>query len=241
MKKQGFIIISFLLIFFHTTNAQDLSLDEILANYFEATGLEQMKSVSSIQAKGKSLAMAQEYPFSMIMKRPHKNLLKVDFQGQKMIRCFDGETGWAVEPWVSPDARDYNEFEIRAAKIESDFEGPLYNYEEKGHQLELLGIEEVEGTETYALKLTTEKGDELTFYIDTENFVILKQHSKMMFNDQPVEMDTYMSNYKKIEGMVMAFSVETRMNGQTVSNVTMEEVTFNNEIDDAVFMKPVKE
>ena len=120
----------------------------------------------------------------------------------------------------------------------SDMDGQLWNYKEKGHQLVLEGTEEVEGTETYVLKLTKKNGNIDYYYIDKDSYLILKVKTKTMMNGSEMEVESLTSNYQDVDGYLAPFTIEQKMGGQAVLTIMLEEVKVNVEIDDAIFSKP---
>jgi len=237
MRTLSLLFATFILSF--GIQAQDL--DEILSNYFETIGFEKYQQHQTMVVKGKSIGQGMENDFTIWQKRPNSFRLEVEIQGAKMIQVFDGKIGWYIAPWSgSPDPIDLAGFQLSLMEKQSDFDGKLFNYEEKGYKTELVGTEEMEGTEVFKIKQTDEDGNEYYHYIDSENFVLLKEESKIKVEDSEVVTETLYSNYKEQDGMVFAFSMETRQNGQTVRQANMEEFIFDEEIDDSMFDKPEK-
>ena len=156
-----------------------------------------------------------------------------------MIMAYDGEIGWAVQPWTgSTEPVDLVGPDLRSVLELSDLEGGLWNYKEKGHQLELLGTEELEGNKVHVLKLTTKDGDIQKYYIDTESNLASKMTYKLVINDQETEIASYMSNYQDVEGILVPFTTEQTFNGQSGMTINVEAVKYNEDIDDALFEKP---
>ncbi len=85
---------------------QAQSLDDVLAKYIKATGLETLANASSFQITAKISQMGMELPMIMKIKKPNKFRMEMEMQGQKMIQAYDGEKGWMIAPWVSPDPQD---------------------------------------------------------------------------------------------------------------------------------------
>lgn len=252
MKKLTVLAIAFLLGFPFLSKSQDLTLDKILQKHFEVMNTEKLAELNSISFAGKASMQGMEMPYSQIIKRPGKMKLVVEIQGNKMIQAFNGEVGWMIAPWVSPDPQDMGESETAMLKEQADIEGELWNWKEKVDTLELLGKEDMEGTEVYNIKVTktpelkegeTEedvKPNIRNYYIDAENFVILKVHVKTMMQGAEIELDTYSSDYKEVGGFLISHSMEVKMSGQTIRNVTVETVEYNKEYEDAIFDRPVK-
>ena len=216
--------------------SQDLQ--EVLDNYFEVAGLNKILQTNSIVANGKAVQMGMEFPITMYQKRPMKVRMEAEIQGMKMVQAYNGETGWAIMPWTgSLEPQDMSPDQVKGMKQMADMEGDLYNWEEKGFTLTLEGEEEMEGTPAYKLKLEKSDGDIFTYFIDSDNFVILKVDAKVMIQGTPIETSSYYSNYKPVEGMIMPHSIETRMGGEIQMSMVIDGYEINTEIADNLFEK----
>jgi outer membrane lipoprotein-sorting protein len=239
MKKLISIVIV-LALFIPLAYSQDLS--EVLNSHFKAIGQEKLSSVKSMKSTGKSIAQGMELDFVMYTLRPEKFRLEVDIQGAKMIQAYDGEKGWFVAPWTgSLDPIEISGVQLKSVKLQADMDGMLYNYEKKELATELMGKEDLEGTEVYKIKQTDKEGDVYFHFIDAENYVLLKTSSKVKMGESEIESETFYSNYKEFEGMMMAHSFESKTNGQTMSQINIETVELNPEIDEAIFTMPPKQ
>jgi outer membrane lipoprotein-sorting protein len=236
MKK---LIIPFFLslIFFSTSFAQ--TVDEILAKYFEAQGQEKLLATNTFTTKGKIIQGQFEIPFTSYHKRPMKFKSEAEFQGMKIISAFDGETGWSINPMMgSTDPQPMTAEQLDRMKMQADYDGMFYNYKDKGYTVEYMGKEPVDDIETYVLKLTRPNGDIITAYIDAENYVALKTDSKMKIQDVDREAETIFSNYKYVDGILVPFSIETKMDGKTVMQMVLEDVKYNTDLPDSIFEMP---
>jgi len=217
------------------------SLDEILDRHFSALGQDKVNQVSTMITQGTSVNYGLENKFTLTQKRPEKIRLEVEIQGMKYIQAYDGKSGWSINPFSgSSEPQDMSDIELKDMRERADLDGYLYNWKEKGHVVELIGKEDMEGTEVYKLKMNKKDGDVTFYFIDTETFILLKMSSRFKVGDSEIESDSYLSNYKTYEGMLLPFSIESKQNGQLVGQVTLDEITLNTPVDDALFIKPVK-
>lgn len=238
MKKFS-LLIATVLISFLSVNAQDLTMDEVLANYYEVMGFDKLKDVNTTIMKGKSVNQGAEYPFMITVVRPDKYRMEVEIQGQKMLQVYDAGSGWYIAPWTgSLDAQDLPPEQLKPMKRQADIEGPLFNYKEKGHTAEFLGKDDLEGSEVYKIKLTYDDGDASTYFIDAENFVVLKEESVVNMRGQEVKNEILYSDYKPINDMIMPFSFQVVMNGQVAQTINIETIEFDNEVDMKIYEKP---
>lgn len=229
-----------MLVFNSPLLAQDESLDEILEAHFEVIGQENLADINSIRQMGTAFTQGIEIPMVMTMKRPNLMRINASVAGTDAVfMAYDGENGWSVQPWTGSMApQDLPADQLKDAMQQADMDGPLFNYKEKGHQLELQGMEEVEGTEAYKLKLTLKSGDELIYFLDAEAYIPIKVTSKAMMQGQEIQTEQYFSNYKMVNGYAMAHSVETKIMGATQMQITIDSVEINPEVEDSFFKKP---
>jgi len=237
MKKTIITIISLALLTAGYAYTQDLQ--KILEKIYETAGQKTLLTKKTIVSSGKVLQMGQEMPFISYLKRPNKSRLEIEMQGAKMVMAFDGENGWAIQPWTgSEEPIDLAGMELGSVKEMSDLDGPLWDYEKKGHQMELVGKDEFSGSEVYVLKMTKKEGDISTFYVDSEKYVTLKMVNKTVAQGQEVEIEMHMSDYREVDGIKYPFTTEQRMNGQVFMTLKLNEVSYNTELADDLFTKP---
>lgn len=235
----GKALFTFILSFVFITSSFAQTVDEILAEYFAVQGQEKLLATNTFTTKGKIIQGQFEIPFTSFQKRPMKFRSEAEFQGMKIVSAFDGETGWSINPMSgATEPMPMTAEQVDRMKIQADYDGMFYNYADKGYTIELLGTEPVDDITTYVLQLTRPNGDIITSYIDAENFVILKTKSKMKMQGVETEAETIFSNYKYIDDILVPFSLETKMNDETVMQMVFDEITYNTDLDDSIFEMP---
>jgi hypothetical protein len=97
----------------------------------------------------------------------------------------------------------------------------------------------VEGTETFKLKLTKENGDVEYYFLDQEYYVPIMQRRVVKYGPgKGQETETYISDYQEVGEFMMPFFIDTRMNGQSVMKMTIEEYELNGDLDNSIFRMP---
>jgi outer membrane lipoprotein-sorting protein len=236
MKQRVFITILMAIFASSASIAQDAQ--ELLDTYFETIGQENLLNVKSIHATGKALQMGMEFPFEMINKRPNKLKMIFEVQGSQIVQAVDGETVWAINPMSgSSDPVDVTGPQADAMMENADMDGQLWKWKEKGHQLELEGTEEVEDVEMFVLKLTKKNGNIDYYYLDPDSYLVPRMRSKVMMEGSETEVEVLMSNFQEVNGYIMPYTMEQRMNGQTILTIMIENVEVDKEFEDAVFSK----
>ncbi len=216
---------------------------ELIEKNIEATGgMKKLDSIQSSLSHGKALAQGMEFPFVMRQIRPNMMRLEVEIMGMKMIQAYDGDKGWVINPMAGITvAQEMGELENKSFKFQANMEGPLFNYKEKGYTVEYIGEADVEGTPVYHLRLDTNDDMVLDMYMDQEYYLLIKLSSTVTWEEQVIESDTYMSDFQEVDGVVMPFSMETRMGETTVNQIVIETVEYGVEFDNSIFAMPVAE
>ena len=235
----GKTLITFIFSLVFITSSLGQTVDEILAEYFAVQGQEKLLATNTFSTKGKIIQGQFEIPFTSYQKRPMKFRSEAEFQGMKIVSGFNGGTGWSINPMTgSTEPMPMTEEQIDRMKIQADYDGMFYNYADKGYTVEFVGKEPVDDIETFVLKLTRPNGDIITSYIDSEDYVILKTKSKMKIQDVDTEAETIFSNYKYVDEILVPYSLETKMNGETVMQMVFDEFIYNTDYDDSLFEMP---
>ncbi|MDX1667425.1 MAG: hypothetical protein R3350_09360 [Saprospiraceae bacterium] len=239
MKKSLFVLLGFLLM---AASAQAQTVSEILENYFENSGgKEKWESLESTRMKGKMAMQGMEFPGMVIAVPPNKQRVEVNVQGMEIVQAYDGETAWWINPMQGPDPQKMPAV-MAEAMTQQEFESPFINYEEKGHQLELLGTKEVEGAETYELKLTKADGQVQYYYFDSEYYVPIMVKTAITTGPaKGQEAETFLSDYQEIDGLMMPYFIETKVGGQTIQKMTIDTIVLNETFEEAFFAFPKKE
>lgn len=222
--------------------AQDLTLDQVLAKHYEAIGgLAKWKAVQSMRATGHMALMpGTDAPFVMTAKRPRKVRIEFTFQGMTGVQGFDGTTAWMIMPFMGkPDPEEMPPEMSKDIIEQADIDGPLVDSQEKGHQVELVGMADMEGTKAYQLKVTLKNGDVQQYYLDAEYFVPIKIEGTRTMQGSPMDFETILSDYKEVGGLMMAHSIDNRPKGATQGQtITIDTVELDVAVPDSIFVMP---
>jgi hypothetical protein len=207
-------------------------------------GLAKWHAVQSITLSGQMDAGGKvdtQLPYTLQMKRPNKQRLAIEFAGQTALQVFDGEKGWKLRPYLNRgDPEPFSQEELRKTADSQIIDGPLIDYAAKGSNVELEGTETVEGKATYRLKVTNKQGHAKHVWIDGTTFLETKiEGHPRRFDGTMRPVETYLSDYRSVDGLMMPYVSETRVGGVSASHkMTIEKVALNPRLDDALFSKP---
>jgi len=239
------LAISALLLAVALPAAAEASLDEIIATNIESRGgMKALKSIESLRIEGRMMmGPGMEAPITLEMQRPASMRMEFVFQGMTGIQAYDGETGWQIMPFAgSSEPEKMSEEEVKQVIDQADIDGPLVDYEDKGHTLELLGTEDVDGTEAHKIKLIKKNGDETIMFLDTEYCLEIKAKSTTNMQGMEVEVEVSFGDYKEVSGVMMAHSITQAAQGQPgAMSITFEKIEANVEMAADRFTMPEKE
>ena len=181
-------------------------------------------------------------PFVMELKRPRKVRVEVLFSGQTALQVFDGTRGWKLRPFLNRrEIEPYTDEEMQAAAKQAELDGPLVDYAAKGTTVELAGTENVEGRDTYKLKLTMKDGKSIAVWVDAATFLEAKIEGTPRRLDgkyRPVEV--YYQDYRMVDGLQFPFVLETRVVDPRVTSaekILLDRVQVNPVLNDTLFSR----
>ena len=218
------------------------NVDELINKNIEARGgLEKLKAIKTMRVTATIHAEGMTLPLVLQIKRPGMVRGDALFQGRALVKAYDGETAWQINPLDgAKDAEPMTGYDTKEMIDIGDLDGPLVDYKAKGNTVELAGKEELEATPVYKLKVTLKDGDVKYIYLDAQNYLELKETWKRKEDGKVTDVDTVYSDYKAVAGVMIAHSWETRVNGELDDQTTLEKIEVNIPVDDSIFKLPKK-
>ena len=217
--------------------------EEIISKYIKTVGgMEKIQAVKTLRRTGKFTG-GGGFEAAILEENKRGKMVRQEFslQGLTGITAYNGKTAWKIEPWQGKkDPEPLGEEEMKEIIEDSDFDGPLINYQQKGNKVEFVGMDEVEGTDAYKLKVTLANGDVRYYYMDTDYYVPIKIDTKRMVRGAEREYETMLGDYKEVAGWYLPFSIETSVKGsQNKQKITYEKIEANVPLDDSLFQMPM--
>ena len=243
LKKLSLFTFLCLLVFNFQIFAQGA--DEIVKKNIEARGgLEKLKALKVMKFSGKmTMPMQQglEGPIVVYSKRPNQIRVEFTLKGMKGIQAYDGQTPWMVIPLMGVnEPQEMSGDDAKEIIEQADFDGPLMDYKEKGNTVELLGKEDLEGTPAFRLKVTLKNGEVRDFFIDAESYLDLKVTRNTKREGAELTVDTFLRDYKEVGGLMVPYSIESRIGDKIANQVDWEKVELEVPADDTLFKMPAE-
>ena len=225
-----------------TTAVRAETADEVIAkNIMARGGADKLASVQTVKATA-TMAMGpgMEAPVVLIQKRGNQARLEFTIQGLTAVQAYDGKSAWEVMPFMGKkDPELMSADEAKDIQEMADIGGPLFEYKSKGHQVELLGKDKVEGTDVYKLKVTLKNGDVETIYIDADSYLEIKKETKRTVRGTEQDIEESIGDYKEVDGIVFPFAMESGIKGsQQKERLTIAKIELNVPADDSIFKMP---
>jgi len=216
--------------------------DDIIARYIKTLGgMENIQAAKSLRRTGKFIG-GGGFEAKVVQENKRPNLVREEFslQGMTAINAYDGKSGWKIDPFGGKkDPESLSEDEMHGILLDADFDEPLINYREKGNKVELVGTDQIEGTEVFKLKVALPNGDVRHYYMDADSYVPIKMEEKRLIRGSEQEFETTLGDYKQVNGWFLPFSIESGPKGQGKSTVTYEKIEANVPLDERRFTRPV--
>jgi hypothetical protein len=236
------LLLSLAVLAFGAAHASAQTADEIVEKFVKTVGgMEKIQAVKSLRRTG-HFNGGGGFEAVIVEENERPNLVRQEFiiQGMTGVTAYDGKTGWKIEPWNGKkDAEPLGEEEMKGILEDSDLDGPLVNYRAKGNKVDYVGMDQVEGTDAYKLKVTLANGDVRYFYMDTDYYVPIKIEVKRIIRGAEREYETILGDYKQVGGWYLPFSVESGPKGsQFKAKVTYDKIEPNVTLDSARFHPP---
>jgi len=215
------------------------TVDDIIAKNIKARGgIEKFKSVNTMKINATVTTQGMKLPVTIYSKRPNMIREETEIQGQKMVRAFDGSTAWTINPMMGGTPQPLTGSAANMATDSADFEGPLVDYKEKGHTIELVGNETLDGKPVHHLKITRKTGTVQHLYLDAETGLERKTALTLEQGGMKLNLEIYLTDFKSIDGLMMPSSSRHLMDGNEISQIAVDKVELNAPIEDSMFKMP---
>jgi outer membrane lipoprotein-sorting protein len=176
-------------------------------------------------------------PITIYQKEPNKIRMDITIAEANMtiIQAFNGEKGWYTNP-QSGSTEEMPDFMAKEmARQASETQSLLYP-QKANVSYALKPKAAIEGKDYIVLEQTTADGHKTTLYLDPGTYLPYKTETRTLDqNGAEVDSQTYSTNYQKVGGTMVPYSVRVVQNGSDAQRMTITAVTYNTNLDDAFF------
>ena len=207
--------------------------EEIVTKHIEAVGgAAAWKKVNSIYYEGKMTVQGAEINVTITALNGKGSRQNISVMGMTGYQIVTPTAGWNFMPFQGQTtAEPMTADELKQSADDLDVQGKLVDYKSKGHSVEYLGKDDVEGTECFKIKITTKAGNVETVFIDPKSYYIVRSVVKRTANGQETDVQSDLSNFQKLpEGIVVPFSITLPFGEMVISKAEV-----NKKIDESTF------
>ena len=230
------IICSALFSCLDSVSGQDIPLDveEILGKHYKAIGLDQKKKIQSLVSIGALSQLGTNLPISIIQKRPSKYRMDVHLNDGRISQGYNGEYGWSLNPFVSPDTAAITGPELNQLRESADFDGVLVNYKKLGYNISYDAAGMWNNSPVLILDLKKDTGVVLRIFLDADTYLILKTEATYIIEGLKINAQSEFSDYRKTGGVNFPYRIINR-NGQLMTEMLIDTIRINENLEDILF------
>lgn len=222
--------------------AHSQTADELIAKNIEARGgMEKINAIKTLRMTGK-FEGGGGFVAIVGQENQRPNLVRETFtlQGMTAVQAYDGSAGWQIQPFGGKKTPELmGEDDLRDLLLDSNLEGPLVDYKEKGSTVEYLGHDVVDGDDALRLKITLKNGDIIYDYLDPDTFIEIRRDIQQFIRGSLRERVVGLGSYKPVDGVMFPFSMsQGPKNNPDEQTITVHRIEANVTIDPADFNLP---
>jgi hypothetical protein len=234
--KTRLSILSAAFIFLSFASLRAQTADDIINKHIDAIGgIDAWHKVNSMRMSAAVTMQGTEIPITLTRVENKGARVDISMMGMSGYSINTPTEGWSYMPFggqQKPEAMTPDQ--VKDGKDEFDIQGGLVDYKAKGYTAELVGKEDVEGTECWKIKLNMKDGKVRTNFFDPDTYLLIRQVDKVMVDGKEQESTTDFSNFQKLpEGITMPMAVSGGM-GEAI----IKKVEINIPVADSVFQLP---
>ena len=197
-------------------------------------GYEKLNAVKSLQISAKYVQQDRETPLILTIKRPNFVHAELLYPTSPMTSGYDGETAWWFNRTrLSEPQKIPMDIALIFARY-ADFGDLFVDYEKKGHNIELIGTEDLDGKKVHKLKITSKNEIIRYVYLDASSFLKVKESYRSR-KEKDFGLEVIFKDFREVNGIVFPFYHDI-----TAEQTIVEKIELNVDIDDSIFKMPPK-
>jgi outer membrane lipoprotein-sorting protein len=235
-----FSMLSFFLISISVFPETAQTAEDIVAKMIEAQGgkaaLEKIKDTTLVGTL-EIIQMGMSGSMTIYQKEPNKMRMDMEIMGMVMTQAFDGETAWGINPQTG-GIEDLDEQQAKDLKRQALGNDAVLHPEKYGITYAYKGKETAEEKEYHVLEQSFADGFKAILYIDTKTYLLYKSKARgTSVMGMEVDQEVFTSDYRKVDSLMMPFSMRILQEGEEAITMTFTEAKFNTGLEDSFFKK----
>ena len=197
-------------------------------------------SVSKSKGKFYGLGEAIEYTQEMSIQLPDRSRIDIDATNFKFKQVLNGDKGWQKS---NGDTMEMTKEKVAEGQenMHATLVAHLAVLTDKSYELSALGDLKVGDRMAVGVRVEHKGHRDVSLFFDKENGLLLKSELRgkdTMNEDKEFTSETVFSDYKKVEGVMVAHKIDIKRDGKQYVVSEVSEVKLSEKLDDSVFAKP---
>jgi hypothetical protein len=192
--------------------AAAITADEIIAKSVEARGgAAKLAALATLSRSGHLIIPGYNIELKVreLKARGGQYRQDVTLQGLTQVQATDGKQAWQVQPFQGrKDPALMSADEAKALALSSDIDFPFVDYKKKGHGVEYVGTEDIDGTPAHGLRVHLKWGDESTFWIDPDTWMVIRELDRQTIRGAEQLSETDYGEYEQVQGVWVPMTEE---------------------------------
>lgn len=225
--KSVFVSVVFTMLCMHM-KAQKTA-DEVIAKTLAAQGgYEKLKAIQSVKSQGTFEIQGQKIPYNSYQIHDKVSKSEIVFNGMQQYQIQFKDSGYVFSQFQGMQAPErMTPEDLKQNEDGLDLQGVLVDYAKKGYTVELMEREDVDGVDAIQLKVNLKYGKTQFYFIDPDNYYVIRIKTKGISNGQEYTNVTDYYNFKSTtSGVILP---------HTIGNLTFENIEINVPIDQKIF------
>lgn len=212
------------------------SVEMVMDRFIQAAGgIEALSAPTSRVARGSLdvVGVSRGGSIEFYAKGPNKILTIMQAYPFGVVKLgFNGTTAWADTP---DGQRLVKGDELIGVLRDSVFFNPVWL--KANYRIKLLGKSKIGYREVYVLELQPATGAAEKLYLDQTTYLPVRANRVSSGGQQPGPRETYLDDWREINGIKSPFSMTQTRPGMSIS-IVIKEIRYNVPVDDSLFEAP---
>lgn len=226
------VILSLILVLVMGTIASAQTVDDVICKATEAMGGQSaIDGVKSLKVSMTGTFMGGESGMEFFIEKPNKKMIKMIVNGMEVISATNGTDYWMSRMGqvmdMPPSAKEQfgsSFYQYSGANLAGLIGNGTFTYS---------GKEDVDGKSADVVQGAFTGSGDVSMYFDEAGLPF-----KMVMPTEEGDLDMYITDYRDVSGMKIAYKFESNANGAPMMAMEITEVEANVDFDPSVFARP---
>ena len=221
-------------------SVQAQTADEVVEKYSNAMGgLDAFNKINTAKMTGTITTSGLTMPMTTQIVQNNAMRTDVNANGKAIINVYNNGKGWKINPLAGILVKtEVTGTELSALKTQTSLVNNLMDYKSRGHQVELLGKEDVDGISCFKIRLTSKDDNKPTlFFINTSDYLLVKSTARKETQGQEYDVETFYTSMKAVDGLQFCMYLIQKIKGQQYLSVKWNKIELGVPVDEKIFEK----